>query len=131
MLKAAHLWEVSDIKSASKKEIEDFLTINSLEELVDSSSPHKNELFYKKYCLTNSGENGIWLCGTHHDMFDNDYFTFTSSDGQLHLLHFPSEKQKKAFIDSLKDGENTRIASQILSKETKAFLNSRNIMFSI
>lgn len=131
LLKAAHLWEVSDIKSASKSEIENFLTINSLEELVDSSSPHKNELFYKKYCLTNSGENGIWLCGTHHDMFDNDYFTFKSSDGELHLLHFPSEHQKQAFIDSLKDGEKTHIAPEILSKETKAFLKSRNIIFSI
>ena len=131
LLKAAHLWEVSDIKAASTKTIDDFLKLNSLEDLVDSTSPHKNEVFYKKYCLTNSGDNGVWLCGTHHDMFDNDYFTFKSSDGELHILHFPSEKQKNAFISGLVDGKKTKISSSIMTKETKAFLHSRNIMFSI
>ena len=62
VLKAAHLWEVSSIKNADANTINNFININNLFDLIDQTSSHKNELFFKKYCLTNSGDNGIWLC---------------------------------------------------------------------
>lgn len=131
LLKAAHLWEVNDIKNADARTINNFIKNNSLEGLLDNTSPHKGELFYKKYCLTNSGDNGVWMCGTHHDMFDRNYFTFKSSDGGLHILHFKTEDQKNAFLDSLPSGATTSLHSKIFNTETAAFISARNIPFSI
>ena len=126
LLKAAHLWEVNDIKNSSKETIDNFIKINNLESLIDATSKHYKEFFYKKYCLTNSGDNGVWLCGTHHDMFDQNYYCFNSDDGEVHILHFNTEKQLNEFVNSLKDGMKTSIDKNVLTNATKAFLTMRN-----
>lgn len=131
ILKAAHLWEVTDIKNADKLEIERFITDNGLSGLIDATSKHSSEVFYKKYCLVNSGDNGIWLCGTHHDMFDKNYFCFESTDGCVHLLKFASKQQQDEFMNSLKDGQATKIPQTVLTLETKAFLTMRNLPFRL
>lgn len=127
ILKAAHLWEVSSIKNATADTINNFLRINNLYELIDQTSLHKNELFFKKYCLTNSGDNGVWLCANHHDLFDKNYFCFESEMGTI-VLHFEDEYQATNF---LKDTvQNCGIPESILTNATKAFLVQRNIALS-
>lgn len=126
VLKAAHLWEVSSIKSADAATINQFLVINHLSDIIDPSNKHKNELFYKKYCLTNSGDNGIWLCGNHHDLFDKNYFYFESAAGTI-VLHFSDEKQAADFMQETID--NCRIPEEVFNVATKAFNAQRNICF--
>ena len=126
VLKAAHLWEVSSIKNASANVINNFLRLNNLFELIDMTNKHKNELFYKKYCLTNSGDNGVWLCANHHDLFDQNYFYFESEYGTV-VLHFKDEKQAIGFRSELV--ENCRIPVEVFNKATKAFVAQRNICF--
>ena len=126
ILKAAHLWEVSSIKNSDADTINSFLRINNLYELIDQSSIHKNELFFKKYCLTNSGENGIWLCANHHDLFDQNYFYFESEFGAV-VLHFEDEHQAAMFLNETV--EDCKIPTQVLTNATKAFLAQRNICF--
>lgn len=127
VLKAAHLWEVASIKNATAKEINDFIEINSLHDLIDQTNIHKNELFFKKYSLTNSGDNGIWLCGNHHDLFDKNYFCFESETGTI-LLHFEDEMQAINFANETV--ENCKIPKEVLTPATKAFIARRNICFS-
>ena len=126
ILKAAHLWEVSAIKNADDNTINNFITLNNLAEIIDQTNKHKNELFYKKYCLTNSGDNGIWLCGNHHDLFDLNYFYFESEYGAV-VLHFADEKQAAAFLNDTV--ENCRIPMSVFNDATKAFNAQRNICF--
>ena len=126
VLKAAHLWEVSSIKNADATTINNFIVINNLKELIDPTSKHRNELFYKKYCLTNSGDNGIWLCGNHHDLFDLNYFYFESEYGTV-VLHFEDVKQAAAFLSETVD--DCRIPFEVFKQATKAFNAQRNICF--
>jgi hypothetical protein len=126
ILKAAHLWEVSSIKNADANTINSFIRVNSLFDLIDQTSQHKNELFFKKYCLTNSGDNGIWLCGNHHDLFDQNYFYFESEMGTV-VLHFQDEHQAAMFLTETV--EDCRIPVQVLTQATKAFIAQRNICF--
>lgn len=126
ILKAAHLWEVSSIKNADANTINSFIRVNSLFDLIDQTSQHKNELFFKKYCLTNSGDNGIWLCGNHHDLFDQNYFYFESELGTV-VLHFQDEHQAAMFLTETV--EDCRIPVQVLTQATKAFIAQRNICF--
>ena len=126
VLKAAHLWEVSSIKKASAGIINDFIRINNLYELIDQTCKHKGELFYKKYCLTNSGENGIWLCGNHHDLFDQNYFYFETEYGTV-VLHFEDEKQAIDFLSDTVD--NCCIPPEVFTSATKAFNAQRNLCF--
>lgn len=127
ILKAAHLWEVSSIKSATADTINNFLRINNLYELIDQTSQHKSELFFKKYCLTNSGDNGVWLCANHHDLFDQNYFFFESDMGAL-VLHFEDVQQATRFRSEIVD--DCRIPVEIFTKATKAFIAQRNICFN-
>ncbi len=126
VLKAAHLWEVSSIKNADANTINNFININNLFDLIDQTSSHKNELFFKKYCLTNSGDNGIWLCGNHHDLFDSNYFYFESEYGTV-VLHFEDEKQAADFLNETV--EDCRIPLEVFTRATKAFNAQRNICF--
>ncbi len=126
LLKAAHLWEVSSIKKATDKDINNFININDLSELIDDKSIHKNELFFKKYCLTNSGHNGVWLCANHHDLFDGNYYFFESEMGTI-VLRFKDEQQATNFM--LNTVEDCRIPKEIFTKATKAFNAQRNITF--
>lgn len=126
ILKAAHLWEVSAIKNADAKTINSFIEINGLFDLIDVTNSHRSELFYKKYCLTNSGDNGIWLCGNHHDLFDKNYFYFESELGAV-VLHFEDEHQAAMFLEETVP--NCKIPTQILTRATQAFIAQRNIFF--
>ena len=126
VLKAAHLWEVSAIKSADASAINRFLSVNNLHDLLDPSFKYKNELFYKKYCLTNSGDNGIWLCGNHHDLFDLNLFYFESEYGTV-VLHFEDAKQEADFLkEAVSD---CRIPTEAFNEATKAFNAQRNVCF--
>lgn len=123
---AAHLWEVSSIKNATNKTINDFLKINDLYGLIDATNTHKNEMFFKKYCLTNSGHNGVWLCANHHALFDGNCYYFESKTGTI-VLRFEDEQQATNFM--LDTVEDCRITDEIFTKATKAFNAQRNITF--
>lgn len=66
LLDAAHLWEISKIKNSTTKQLNDFIKVNNLQEIIKESSEYGEEKFYKKYYLANSGDNGVWLCKNHH-----------------------------------------------------------------
>lgn len=122
ILEAAHVWEVNKIKTARAQEINDFLRINDFLNLIDNSNEHHEELFYKKYVLTNAGENGIWLCRNHHGLYDQNYFCFDSEDGRI-LLRFNNPD------DALNFSHNFRLDNCILNERTKPFFIKRHISF--
>lgn len=124
VLKAAHLWEVKDIKKTTEKEIDEFIAVNSLSSMLADGFKFKNALFHKKYCLINSGENGLWLCGNHHDLFDKNYYCFDDGDGTV-ILHFSDAKQAAAFCDDMV--KDCRVPAKVLTRATKAFIAKRRI----
>lgn len=128
VLEAAHIWDVASIKRATKEEIDKFLRINSLEDLIEPENQHKNELFFKKYCLTNSGDNGVWLCSNHHGLFDANYFCFDSENGKV-ILKFSTPEEVNRFVKELINGLETCISNDVLTNATKAFLCQRNLAF--
>lgn len=126
ILEAAHIWDVSSIRNATEETIDNFLTVNDLSDLIDSESKHKNELFFKKYCLTNSGDNGVWLCSNHHGLFDSSYFCFDGANGKI-ILRFAKPEDVNKFVQELVNGEETCIPDEVLTRATKAFLCQRNL----
>lgn len=128
ILEAAHIWDVSSIKNATAEDVDNFLRINDLNDLIDSENKHKNELFFKKYCLTNSGDNGVWLCSNHHGLFDSNYFWFDGANGKI-ILRFTNPEEVNKFVQELVNGEETCIPNKVLTKATKAFLCQRNLAF--
>jgi hypothetical protein len=127
LLDAAHIWEVNAIKSASTQTINNFIRINELEELLNNESSHHSEIFFKKYSLVNSGENGIWLCKNHHKLFDENYYCFDSEDGKI-LLHFEDAADALEFANQI---EYEKLDNKVLTKATKAFLAQRQLVFTI
>ena len=127
LLEAAHLWEVKNIKQSSIKEINEFIKLNNLAEVIESSSEYSKEIFYKKYYLANSGDNGIWLCKNHHKLFDSNYFCFDSEYGKI-LLKFPTAEAALRFSDELKD---KCLSDETLSMLTKSFLKQRQLTFNL
>lgn len=127
LLDAAHLWEVNQIKGAEVKEINNFIKVNSLQEIIDSSSEYSKELFYKKYYLTNSGDNGVWLCKNHHKQFDMNYYCFDSECGKV-ILKFDSPATAMKFKEDLKSEE---MPNEILTPLTKSFLHKRQLAFCV
>jgi len=130
ILDAAHIWEVKAIENAPAKEINDFIKIYDLDDLIDKSSKYKNELFFKKYSLINSGENGIWLCTNHHRLFDKNYYCFETKDGKI-LLHFNKASDALEFSEEMEKYNYKEIQSSILSKATKAFIKKRQYSIAI
>lgn len=128
ILDAAHFWEVSKIRTASEKQVNDFIKINNLFDLIDMNSEYKNEIFFKKYSLVNSGENGVWMCKNHHTLFDGNYYCFDSENGKI-LLHFEDSKSLLDFLDQIRNGENYQLPSSVLTDNTKAFISQRQIYF--
>ena len=126
LLDAAHLWEVSQIKNCSLKEINEFIKINDLEEIISQSSEYGNEFFYKKYYLTNSGDNGVWLCKNHHKQFDLNYYCFNSEYGKV-ILKFDNEETANKFKEDMR---KEQLDKDILTSLTKAFLRKRLIEFN-
>lgn len=122
LLDAAHLWQVSQIKNTSLKDINKFIKLNNLENIIKfSSEKYSGEYFYKKYFLTNSGDNGIWLCKNHHKQFDLDYYCFESKYGKI-VLKFDTDETKNKF---LKDLKSENLSNKILTPLTKSFLQAR------
>lgn len=130
ILEAAHIWEVNKIQDVGAKEINEFINKNDLLNLIDENSAHKNELFFKKYCLVNSGENGIWLCKNHHGLFDKNYYCFDSEDGKI-LLHFKNTKDLEEFLNNIDNGAFYKMPASILTKERKAFIKQRQTLFEM
>ena len=126
ILDAAHLYEVNMVKKATLKEINEFIKNNNLDEIIDADSQYKNEEFYKKYCIVNSGDNGIWLCKNHHGLFDKNYYCFESENGKI-VLHFKDEESKKDFLKTVK--KDCKLIDSILTNATKAFLRKRALNF--
>ena len=127
-MEAAHIRDVSSIRNTTSDDINNFSRINNLSELIDSTNEHKNELFFKKYCSTNSGDNGVWLCSNHHGLFDRNYFCFDSDNCKI-ILRFDDPAEVSAFVKDLLDGTDTCIPGEVLTKATKAFLCQRNLAF--
>jgi hypothetical protein len=124
LLDAAHIWEVHQIKDVDEKEVDEFITINHLFELIDQNSTYKNEVFFKKYSLVNSGENGVWLCKNHHKRFDSNYYCFDSKDGKI-LLYFEDAKELLRFESEIDKGADFCLPNSILTDERRAFISRR------
>ena len=124
ILEAAHLWGVADIKSAASSKINKILNIECMKSLLIDHI-HSGEQFYKKYILANSGDNGIWLCNNHHELFDRDYYCFNSEDGRI-ILKADSDEIFKGYMSL---SEYDKLPESILTDSTKVFLNERQKKF--
>lgn len=86
---------------------------------------HSSEQFYKKYVLANSGDNGIWLCNNHHELFDRNYYCFNSENGKV-LLKADSDEIFKNYMSLF---EYDKLPQNILTECTKVFLSERQKKF--
>ena len=129
LLDAAHIWEVNAITNATTKEINEFIEYYNLYDLLENSK-HKNEIFFKKYSLVNSGENGIWLCKNHHKLFDENYYCFDSKNGKI-LLHFNNSADAVEFSEEIEEYGDKKLHPSILSKATKAFIEKRQYLIAV
>ena len=127
LLDAAHLWEVNQIKNSTVKQVNDFIKVNNLQEIIALSSEYSGEIFYKKYYLVNSGDNGVWLCKNHHKQFDLNYYCFDSEYGKI-ILKFDSPATALKFNEDLK---TEKLSKEILTPLTKSFLYMRQLAFCI
>lgn len=127
LLDAAHLWEVNQIKNSTEKEVNDFIRVNSLQEIINSSSEYSRDFFYKKYYLVNSGDNGVWLCKNHHKQFDLNYYCFDSEYGKV-ILNFDNPVTALKFKEDLK---KERLSEGIFTPLTKSFLYMRQLAFKV
>lgn len=122
ILEAAHIWSVSDIRGASYEKIEEVLSMVDEADIVDITNPHHDDLFYKKYSIANSGDNGVWLCSNHHGLFDSNCYCFDTEYGKILMVREISESNMEFFREITK---NDRLPSEILNKNTKVFINER------
>ena len=124
ILEAAHLWGVADIKSSESTKINKVIEIDCMKKLL-LDPVHSSEQFYKKYVLANSGDNGIWLCNNHHELFDRNYYCFNSENGKV-LLKADSDEIFKNYMSL---SEYDKLPQNILTECTKVFLNERQKNF--
>lgn len=122
VLEAAHIWGVSDIKLSSYDRVEKVLSMIDAADIMDNTNPHYNDLFYKKYSIANSGDNGVWLCRNHHGLFDSNYYCFDTEYGKILMAREMSGSDAEFFR---KITSNDRLPSEILNKNTKIFINER------
>lgn len=125
ILEAAHLWGVSEIKNSDANKINNVLKIECMKDLIDKDDEHSNESFYKKYMLANSGDNGIWLCANHHDLFDRNYYCFDSEFGKI-LVKKDVDIMIKNFLAL---SEYDKLLKDVMTDKTKVFLGERENMF--
>lgn len=128
ILEAAHLWGVAEIKKCCTHEINDLLSNTEMSDLIDQESEHKTELFYKKYMLANSGDNGVWLCSNHHGLFDSNFYCFDSNTGKV-VVKLNANEIDKNFFDFCTDSKE--LPEEILTPKTKVFLSRRQEKFQI
>ena len=122
LLDAAHLWGVAQIRQENRNTINKLLSTTSLKDLIDNDDPYRNDIFYQKYTLANSGDNGIWLCKNHHGLFDKNYFCFDSMHGKI---LFKTDKEKMKIILGIDDLDEAILNDDILNKRTAVFLEKR------
>ena len=125
ILEAAHLWGVADIKNSDNSKINNVLNKECMKDLIDECD-HTNEMFYKKYMLANSGDNGVWLCNNHHELFDRNYYCFDSEYGKI-LIRKNSDEVIKNYL-KLSNTEGS--IKSIMTDKTKTFLTERMDIFS-
>lgn len=126
ILEAAHIWGVADIRNSNAQIINDILNKKHMKCLIDQNDEHCNELFYKKYVLANSGDDGIWLCSNHHGLFDSYFYCFDSENGKV-LLKLNVNNVDNAFFDLCTT--NKKLPDEILSLRTKEFIDKRKEKF--
>ena len=124
ILEAAHLWGIAEIKNSDAPKLNNVLNKECMSDLIEDCD-HTNELFYKKYVLANSGDNGVWLCNNHHELFDRKYYCFDSEFGKVIIKKDDSEIIKNYLLLS---EPNCSIAS-IMTEKTKVFLGERESIF--
>ena len=125
ILEAAHLWGVSEIKKETKSNISKVLNIECMRDLIEGE--YKDDLFYRKYMLANSGDNGVWLCKNHHGLFDNHHYCFDSKEGKV-IYNLSAEIDAIDFINKIT--EYDKIEDDILTPKTRVFLQKREEVFS-
>lgn len=123
LLEAAHIWGIAEIKDENGRIINKIVTSTALKDLIDPNSPYKDDIFYKRYVLANSGDNGIWLCKNHHGLFDKHYYCFESEYGKI-LIRFGTEEQIKQIL-GIDDLESIKLDNSILTEKTKVFIEQR------
>jgi len=123
LLEAAHLWGVSQIKDESGNIINKVLRLDCMHDLIDPDFNYKDDMFYKRYVLVNSGDNGVWLCSNHHTMFDKNYYCFESKFGRILIR----KEDYDAIIKQLGlESPNQRVLDdEILTSRTQVFLEKR------
>lgn len=117
ILQAAHLWGVGQIKRASVHKINMAIQDEAMADVIDSDSKYAKEIFYKRYMLTNSGSNGVWLCSNHHGMFDAHHFVFNSETGKVILT---TDALGESYFNDLT--KNDTLPTEVLTPQTKSFL---------
>ena len=81
-----------------------------------------NDIFYKRYVLANSGDNGVWLCKNHHGMFDSHYYCFDTQFGKvIYKINISNTEKKDISSKMISD----TIPDEIMTDKTKEFLNQR------
>lgn len=117
ILQAAHFWGVAQIKSATSETINQAINDEAMKGVVDTDSKYAKDLFYKRYMLANSGNNGVWLCSNHHGMFDSHHFVFDSESGKVILT---TDTIGENYFRKLTN--NDALPKEVLTEQTKAFL---------
>jgi hypothetical protein len=127
ILEAAHLWGVSEIKNSDNYKINTVLNKECMKDLMDYNQDHSNETFYKKYVLANSGDNGVWLCSNHHNLFDRNFYCFDSEFGKVII-----KNNCGIIIDSyIKSSKFNQLPKNVLTDKTKVFLTERKNIFDL
>lgn len=127
ILEAAHLWSVAEIKKCNSYDINNVLLKDDMMGLIDPESEHKSELFYKKYMLANSGDNGVWLCSNHHGLFDSNFYCFDSESGKV-IIKLNANEIDKTFFNLCTNKKE--LPKEILTMRTKTFLSKRQENFN-
>lgn len=122
VLEAAHIWGIGHIKSENGRNINRLLDNTILHNLIDDTHPFKNDIFYKRYVLANSGDNGVWLCRNHHGLFDDNYYCFDSEFGKV-IVPLGREQEISDMLGI--DLNKNVLTEDILTEETKIYINKR------
>ena len=95
--------------------------------LIDPENEHSSELFYKKYILANSGDNGVWLCSNHHGLFDSNFYCFDSETGKV-IIKLDANEIDKTFFELC---TSVRVLpKEFLTDRSKIFLAKREEKFN-
>lgn len=127
ILEAAHIWGIAELKKADTKTIRSVISNKAMQDLIDITSEHKDDDFYKKYMIANSGDNGIWLCSNHHGLFDSHYFCFDSENGKI-IINTQKLQENSSLMEFFnKITTNRQLPNEVMSEKTKIFLSKNQI----